>query len=130
MILQIYPCGMTAFLRHKKDILYKLLVETDFDKAGLSDSDKDIDTDTDTNTNRHNKESAVPSESQVYIWSGLQDTWNSGGVHPYTGGPSGLRIQEVPHMNMDSTPIIVFLLFFREVIQLLVAGLVNATTNT
>jgi len=51
----------------------------------------------------------------------FQHTWNSGGIHPFTGCPSGLRIQEAPHVNKDSTPITAFLLFFMEVSQLLVA---------
>jgi hypothetical protein len=58
--------------------------------------------------------------SQVHIWSRSQHTRNSGGVHPFTGGPCGLRIQETPHMKRDFIPITVFLLFFMEVIQLLV----------
>jgi hypothetical protein len=79
-------------------------------------------TDIGTDTNRgYDKDSVAASGSQVHIRSRLQDTWNSGGVHPFTGGPSGLRIQEVPHVNKDYTPIIVFLLFYMEVIQLLVA---------
>jgi len=41
-------------------------------------------------------------------------------VHPFSGGPSGLRIEEVPHVNKYSAPVTVFLLFM-EVIQLLVA---------
>jgi len=36
-------------------------------------------------------------------------------------GPCGLRIQEVPHMSRDFTPITICLLFFVEVVQLLVA---------
>jgi len=36
---------------------------------------------------------AAASGSEVRIWSRPQDTWNSGGVHPFTGGPSGLGIQ-------------------------------------
>jgi hypothetical protein len=48
-------------------------------------------------------------------------TWNSGGVHPFSGSTSGLRTQEVPHVNKDSTPITVFLCFFMKMIQLLVA---------
>jgi hypothetical protein len=39
----------------------------------------------------------------------------------FTGGPSSIKIQEVPHMNKNSIPINVFLCFFMEVIQLLVA---------
>jgi hypothetical protein len=62
----------------------------------------------------------VASRSQVHIWSRPWDTWNSGGIHPFTGGPSGMRIQDVHCVNQDSTPITVFLLFFMKVIQLLV----------
>jgi hypothetical protein len=45
----------------------------------------------------------------------------AGGVHPFIGGPSGMRIQEVPRVNKNSTPITIFLPFFMEEIQLLVA---------
>jgi hypothetical protein len=41
------------------------------------------------------------------------------GFHPFTGGPSGLRIQQELHVN--NYCITAFLLFFMEVIQLLVA---------
>jgi len=44
--------------------------------------------------------------------------WNSGGVHPFTGCHSGLKIQEMSHVNKDYTPFIVLL--FMEVIKLLV----------
>jgi hypothetical protein len=57
--------------------------------------------------------------SQVCVSSRPQHTWNSGGIHPFTGGPCGSRIKEVPHVNKDSTPIIIFLLLIMEVIQLL-----------
>jgi len=65
------------------------------------------------------RKTAAASGSKIHIWSRPQNTWNSGGVNPFTGGPSGLS-QEVPHVIKDSTPSTVFLLFFMEVIQLLV----------
>jgi hypothetical protein len=46
--------------------------------------------------------------------------WNSGGVHPFTGGNNGLRTQKATHVNKDSAPITIFLLFFMEMMQLLV----------
>jgi hypothetical protein len=55
------------------------------------------------------------SGSQVHICSRPQHPWISGGVHCATGDPSELKIQE------DSAPITIFLLFFMEVIQLLLA---------
>jgi len=119
---------MTTFLRHKEDILQELILKTHSHKAGSSDSDKDIDTDTDTNTstNRgYNEESVAVSGSQVRIWSRPQDIWNSNGVHPSTGSPSELRIQESLHVKKDSKPITVFLLFFMEVIQLMLIAETN-----
>jgi hypothetical protein len=77
-------------------------------------------TNTDTD-GEHDEDSAAASGSQVHNWPRPQDTWNSGGVHPFTWHPSRVRIQEAPHVNKDSTPITIFLLFFMEVIQLLVA---------
>jgi hypothetical protein len=92
-----------------------------------SDSDKGNDTDRDSDRG-HDKHSAAASGTQVHIWSRPQDTHNSGGVHPLTGGPSVLRIQEVPHPNEVSTPITIFL-FFMEVIQLLVVETNKAYTQ-
>jgi hypothetical protein len=62
------------------------------------------------------------SGSEVHVCLRQQHTWNSGGFHPFTGDPCGLRIQGMPYANKDSTLIILFLLLFMEVFQLLVAG--------
>jgi hypothetical protein len=42
---------MTAFLRHKKDV-QELILETNSDEAGSSNSNKDTDTNKDTNRQR------------------------------------------------------------------------------
>jgi hypothetical protein len=121
--LSLQQC--TEFFRHEKDTEQEPLLETDCDKTVSFDTDKEIDTDADIDTNnRHDKDSAIAgcaSGNQVSVWSKPQDAWNSGDACPFTGGSSGLRVQETPHVNKDSTPIIVFLFFFMEVIQLLVA---------
>jgi hypothetical protein len=62
------------------------------------------------------------SRSQVQVQARPQDTCNSGGVHPFSRGPSELRIQGVPHVNKDSMHITIFILFFMEVIHSLVTG--------
>jgi len=71
-------------------------LEADSDEAGSSLSDKDINSVTDRG---HDKDSAAGSGSQVQIMSKPQDTWNSHGVHSFTGGASGLRLQEAPHVK-------------------------------
>jgi hypothetical protein len=48
------------------------------------------------------------------------NTWNSVGVNPFTGALSGLNIQEAPHMKKDPSPFSIFLLFFLDMILLLV----------
>jgi hypothetical protein len=108
-------------LSQEKDTEQELLLETDYDKVISSYSNKDIDMN--TNTDRgHDKDSAATSGSQLHIWSRPQNNpWNSSSVHPYTGGPSSLRIHEAPHVNKYATPVTVFLLSIMEVIQLLVA---------
>jgi len=44
----------------------------------------------------------------------------SGVVHTFTGGPRGIRNSEAPHINDRSSPLNVFLLYFAEIITLLV----------
>jgi hypothetical protein len=41
-------------------------------------------------------------------------------VHTFTGGPRGKRNSEAPHINDSSSPLGVFLLYFAEIITLLV----------
>jgi hypothetical protein len=104
-------------------------LETHSHKADLSDSDKDIENDTDTNisTSRgYNEDPAAATGSQVHIWSRPpQDTWNSSSAHPFTGSSSGLRIQEALHVKKDSKSITDFLLFFMEVMQLMLIAETN-----
>jgi hypothetical protein len=50
-----------------------------------------------------------------------QHPWNSGEDHPFIGDPSGLKTQEAPYVNKNSSPTTIFHLFFTDVIQLLVA---------
>jgi hypothetical protein len=41
-------------------------------------------------------------------------------VYNFTGGPHGMKISVAPHINKTSNPLAVFMLFFAEVIRLLV----------
>jgi hypothetical protein len=41
-------------------------------------------------------------------------------IQKFTAGPSGLRKNKVPRINKDSFPLSVFMLFFVEIMQLLV----------
>ena len=43
-----------------------------------------------------------------------------GVIHTFTGGPRGKRNSEAPDINASSSPLSVFLLYFEEIITLLV----------
>jgi hypothetical protein len=51
---------------------------------------------------------------------GLQSQANQPHVHQYTGGDRGKKQNEAPHINKDSSPLSVFMLYFAPVIDLLV----------
>jgi hypothetical protein len=74
-----------------------LILETDSDEGISSDSESEHDEDNvaagDNNV----------TESRHNIWSRPQHPWNSGGVHPFIDSFSGLKIQEAPHVNKNSS---------------------------
>jgi hypothetical protein len=41
-------------------------------------------------------------------------------IHPFVGPAKGLKNREAPHINKDSSPLTVLMLFFTEIFQLLV----------
>jgi hypothetical protein len=51
-------------------------------------------------------------------------------IHRFTGGPSGIRHNEAPTINKDLTSLSVFMLFFLEIIQLLVVETNRYYTST
>jgi hypothetical protein len=61
------------------------------------------------------------SRSINKIWSTTQDPWSSGSINPFTGDFSELMAQESLHVNKDSMPIAVYVLF-KEIIHLLMAN--------
>jgi hypothetical protein len=111
-------------LGNKNETEQEIIVGTESEEEIPYDSDSGHDKDSATVDCNNNADG-----SQVHIWLRPHHTWNVGGAGPFTGGPCGLRIQEVTHVNMDSTPIIIFFLFLMEVIQLLIQKLIDTTIN-
>ena len=70
------------------------------------------------------KRPAVGASDGFQSGSGQQWTRPSGPqrgvVHTFTGGPKGKRNTEAPHLNDSSSPLSIFLLYFAEIITLLV----------
>ena len=50
-------------------------------------------------------------------------------IHPFVGPAKGLKNSEAPHINKDSSPLTVLMLFFIEIFLLLV-GQTYTTSNT
>jgi len=91
------------------------------DKPGVSH----LKLDRPTSSGQASSSSFVTSASDGFqSGSGQQWTWPSGPqrgvVHTFTGGPRGKRNSEAPHLNDSSSPLSVFLLYFAEIITLLV----------
>jgi hypothetical protein len=61
------------------------------------------------------------TEGRGDILSKPQHPWNSGGGHPFTAAPSRMKTQEAPYVNKDSSLTTIFMLFFMDVIQMLLA---------
>jgi len=95
-------------LKNEKDIEHGPILESDSEAAISSYSNSG-----------HEEDSAAAeydnnaSGSKVHIWSRLHHPLNSGNAHPFTGSPSGLRIQEAFYVNKDSTSTTIFLFFMR-----------------
>jgi len=92
---------MPTFLRKEKRTEQELILETDCDKTISLENDSG-----------HYEHCATAScdntahRSQVHIWSRPLTYME---LQLFTGGPSGLRIQEVDHANKDSTLITIYL---------------------
>ena len=61
----------------------------------------------------------TPQEPTTLRWT-LPSRPQERVVHAFTGGPCGRKDVEAPHITEDSTPLSVFLLYFAEIISLLV----------
>jgi hypothetical protein len=101
---------MARIFRNRIVIEQELILETDSDEAVSSDSENEHNEDTMAAEGDNNV-----TRSRDNIWSKSQHPRNSDAVHPFIGAFSGLKIQEAPHVNKDSSPITFFCLFFMDV---------------
>jgi hypothetical protein len=102
---------MEQFSRNEKHTEQQLILESDSEEAISCEGDSGHDEDVATAGCDSNV-----SGSQVHIWLRPKHPSNSGDVHPFTGGLSGLKTQKAPHMNKNSIPTAIFLFFFMKVI--------------
>jgi hypothetical protein len=69
--------------------------------------------------------SAQEDEPQAATSGGGSPTWGPPQgrnikIHPFVGPAKGLKNSEAPHINKDSSPLAVFMLFFTDIFLLLV----------
>jgi hypothetical protein len=85
-----------------------------------------VDTDSDCGTESESGEDASTLESEVEESSSSSPTWGPRdrhgrrSVNNYSGGAVGINTNAAPHVNKDSTPFYVFMLYFAGIIRLLV----------
>jgi len=91
------------------------------DKPGVSHLQPDCPT-----SSGQASSSSISTSASDGFQSGSGQEWTRpsgpqrGVVHTFTGGPRGKRNSEAPHLNNSSSPLSVFLLYFAEIIRLLV----------
>ena len=137
----------------------ELIVDTDSDEAGVSSNVNSVEGDIENVLGLSQPQSyhqtASSHESSSSILSSASDEEDAGEsgpveqiqqavtlqwtppfcphnsvAHTFTGGPRGKKDNEAAHTNHGSSPLSVFLLYFAEIITLLVVRLTAATKIT
>jgi hypothetical protein len=91
-----------------EDIESELICDTDSDEYfedSLSEEDEDDFAD------EQQPPPPIQQQRQNTKW-GLQSQANQPHVHQYAGGDRGKKHNEAPHINKDSSPLSVFMLYF------------------
>jgi hypothetical protein len=91
-------------------------------------ADKDLESgaeDSDFENEFEDCEDEEQSSAQAVTCSGASPTWappqgRNINIHPFVGPAKGLKNSEAPHINKDSSPLSVLMLFFTHIFQLLV----------
>jgi hypothetical protein len=91
-----------------KDIAQELFLD-----SSSEDENMPHDSDSDNNQGESQQDNTEWREN-------MQSGCGAPVIHRFTGGPSGIRHNAAPTINKDSTPLSIFMLFFLEIIQLLV----------
>jgi hypothetical protein len=90
-----------------------------------STEDSDFENEFEDCEDEQEQASAQQDESQV-VTSGCESpTWGPPerrdiNIYPFVGPAKGLKNSEAPHINKDSSPLSVLMLFFTQIFQLLV----------
>jgi hypothetical protein len=105
------------------------LENDEIERQLIFDTDSDCcteDEDNDWGYEDEDDEELQPSSSSLSSSSSLPSSWGTPqqngrrDVNNFYGGAVGINPDEAPHVNKDSTPLCVFLLFFTGIIHLLV----------
>ena len=97
-----------------------LVADTDLE-AGAEDSD--FENEFEDCEHEQEQASAQQDEAQTATSGGASPTWGppqGRNIHPFVGPAKGLKNSEASHINKDSSPLSVLMLFFTQNFQLLV----------
>jgi hypothetical protein len=93
--------------------------DIEIERLLFNDTDSDCATDSESGEESGESETEVDEPSSSATWR-PPDQHGSRGADNYSGAAVGLNINEAPHVNKDSTPFCVFMLYFAGIIRLLV----------
>jgi hypothetical protein len=95
-----------------------LVADTDLE-AGAKDSD--FENEFEDCEDEHEQASAQQDEAQTATSGEASPTWGplqARNIHPFVGPAKGLKNSEASHINKDSSPLSVLMLFFTQIFQL------------
>jgi hypothetical protein len=102
----------------EEDIAQELFLDSDSDAHDSEDELWSPDSVSDHDSDRESdRDGTRPGDAQ---WTNTRSWRGAPIIHRFTGDPSGLRQSQAPTVNKHSTPLSVFMLFFLDIIQLLV----------
>ena len=109
-----------------EEAISEILVADSDSESGSEASDFEdyLEEEEEEEEDQQQQQSSAEIETQVATSGGLP-TWGlpqgrSTNIHPFVGPAKGVKKSEAPHVNKDSLPLSVLMLFFTEIFHLLV----------
>jgi len=118
-------------MKMDEETISEILVADSDSESGAEASDIEDELEVGGEEEQEQQISAEEDKQQAETSGGRLPTWGppqgrNKNIHPFVGPPKGMKKSEAPHINKDSSPLSVLMLFFTEILHLLL----YTTSNT
>jgi len=112
-------------MKMDEETIREILVADSDSESGAEASDIEDELEGGGEEEQEQQASAEKDKQQAETSGGRLPTWGppqgrNKNIHPFVGPPKGVKKSEAPHINKDSSPLSVLMLFFTEIFRLLV----------